>query len=102
MFHFYMGDECRMVVCSPAGVCEERRLGADLRDGCLVQAVVPGGWWQGTMLAGGGPHGYALLGTTMTPGFRADQFTLASASDLRALPIATEQLLHPFLAPDQR
>jgi predicted cupin superfamily sugar epimerase len=102
MFHFYMGDECRMVVCSPAGECEERRLGTDLRNGCTVQSVAPGGWWQGTMLAGEGEYGYALLGTTMTPGFRADQFTLASASDVRAMPAEAATLLEPFLAPDQR
>jgi len=99
LFHFYLGDPCRMVVCSPEGTVEERRLGTDLAGGCVVQSLVPGGCWQGTVLAGEGPYGYALLGTTMTPGFRADQFTLATAGDLARFGPAVAETLKPFLSP---
>ncbi len=97
VFHFYMGDSCRMVVCSPDGVIEEPMLGTDLRSGCDVQVRVPGGSWQGTMLAGTGKHGYALLGTTMTPGFRLDQFELATESHLARFPDHVADVLRPFL-----
>jgi predicted cupin superfamily sugar epimerase len=101
LFHFYMGDTCRMVVCSPQGELDERRLGTDLRSGCRVQTMVPGGMWQGTRLAGddNGEFGYALLGTTMTPGFRQDQFTLATSLDLSTLPPNVADQLRPFLSP---
>lgn len=99
LFHFYMGDPCRMVVCSPDGVLEERCLGTDIQGGCVVQTLVPAGAWQGTMLAGDGPHGYALLGTTMTPGFRADEFTLAREQDLAAFDADVAAALRPYLSP---
>lgn len=100
LFHFYMGDECRMVVCSPDdGTLEELRLGTDLVAGCQVQTLVPAGRWQGTRLAGNGDHGFALLGTTMTPGYRHDQFRLAQQSDLDALPGSFGAMLVPYLAP---
>ena len=102
LFHFYMGDPCRMVVCSPDGRLESRRLGADLRSGCQVQALVPGGAWQGTMLEGAGEYGYALLGTTMTPGFRPDQFFVATEQDLAGIPDDVANELRPFLAANQR
>ena len=99
LFHFYMGDECRMAVCSPQGALEERRLGHDLRSGCQVQTLVAGGMWQGTRLTPGGDHGFALLGTTMTPGFRQDQFRLAIQADIEAMPEDVAARLTPFLAP---
>lgn len=99
LFHFYMGDECRMVVCSPDGAFDQRRLGVDLRGGCLVQTLVPGGMWQGTRLAPGGNHGFALLGTTMTPGFTPDRFRLAGTADLESMPEDVIARLTPFLAP---
>lgn len=99
LFHFYVGDECRMVVCSRDGVLEERRLGHNLADGCQVQTLVPAGTWQGVRLVDGGEHGYALLGTTMTPGYRQDQLQLARHEDLDSLPIHVAAQLKPFLAP---
>ncbi len=100
LFHFYMGDECRMVVCSPDGVLEERCIGTDLGAGCQVQTMVPAGMWQGTRLVEVGEYGYALLGTTMTPGFRQDQFHLATPADLEAFPDDIATRLEPFLAPE--
>jgi len=100
LFHFHLGDECRMVVCSPDGALEERRIGTDLGAGCQVQTLVPAGMWQGTRLVEDGEYGYALLGTTMTPGFRQDQFHLATTADLDAFPADIATRLEPFLAPE--
>ena len=99
IFHFHLGDPCRMVVCSRDGEMREHLVGNDLGAGCSVQVVVPGNHWQGTKLAGDGEYGYALLGTTMTPGYRADQFHLARESDLAGLPDEVVANLRPFLAP---
>ncbi len=99
LFHFYLGDECRMVVCSPEGELEERRLGTDLGSGCLVQTLVPAGMWQGTRLVDNGDFGYALLGTTMTPGFRQDQFHLVSMADIDGLADDVSVRLRPYLPP---
>jgi predicted cupin superfamily sugar epimerase len=98
LFHFYMGDPCRQVIATPGQAIEERILGHDVRSGHVVQSLVPGGTWQATRLAEGGQEGYALLGTTMTPGFRADQFTLASTGDLGAFDPVRREALLPFLA----
>jgi predicted cupin superfamily sugar epimerase len=56
--------------------------------------------WQGTMLEDGGSFGYALLGTTMTPGFRRDQFRMATPADLEAFSPTVVSRLTPFLSPD--
>ena len=80
VFHVYLGDACDMVMVSGSGEVVEVRLGSDIVAGEQVQHVVPAGWWQGTRLADGGS--WALLGTTMAPGFRPDVFELATESDL--------------------
>lgn len=67
IFHFYLGDPVRMLMLHPNGSGEEVILGPDLSAGQRVQSLVPGGTWQGTRLLPGGR--FALLGTTMSPGF---------------------------------
>lgn len=67
IFHFYMGDPIEMVWLNPDGTGKVVVLGDDIQDGQIPQLVVPGGVWQGARLVPGGE--YALLGTTVSPGF---------------------------------
>lgn len=67
IFHFYLGDPVTMLQLLPDGSGQEVRLGTDLLNGQQPQLVVPCGVWQGSFLEPGGR--FALLGTTMTPGF---------------------------------
>src|SRR5262249_24691113 len=66
LFHFYLGDPVTMLQLGPAGN-KLLTLGQDLRAGQQPQVVVPAGVWQGSFLAPGGR--FALMGTTMAPGF---------------------------------
>jgi uncharacterized protein len=67
VFHFYLGDPVEMLQLWPAGSGRVVTLGTDLLQGMRPQVVVPKGVWQGTRLIAGGR--FALLGTTMAPGF---------------------------------
>ena len=69
LFHFYLGDPVEQLLLFPDGAGRVARLGADLLGGERPQSLVPGGVWQGARLAPGWRLGYALLGTTMAPGF---------------------------------
>ncbi len=80
VYHFYLGDPVELLVLAPDGGGEVIRLGHDLPAGMRVQTVVPGGCWQGSRLAGGGD--YALLGTTMAPGFEWQDFEAGAGDDL--------------------
>ncbi|MCH1570747.1 MAG: cupin domain-containing protein [Longimicrobiales bacterium] len=66
VFHFYLGDPVDMLLLHPDGLVETPTLTSDLSEG-RPQVVVPGGVWQGSRLREGGS--FALLGTTMGPGF---------------------------------
>jgi len=67
IFHFYCGDPVIMLQLLPDGSSRMVTLGIDLRCSQQPQVVVAGGIWQGCRLA---PRGaWALLGTTMSPGF---------------------------------
>ena len=66
IFHFYAGDPVEMLMLHPAGSTEVVLLGRNIRS-MRLQHVVPAGTWQGSRLVTGG--GWALLGTTMAPGF---------------------------------
>jgi len=67
VYHFYLGDPVEMLLLFPEGRSERVVLGPDVLAGQQVQFVVPGGVWQGSRLIPGGR--FALLGTTMAPGF---------------------------------
>jgi len=67
IYHFYLGDPVELLLLKPRGVSEIITLGQDIRNGQQVQFAVPAGIWQGSRLAPGGQ--FALLGTTMAPGF---------------------------------
>jgi len=82
VFHFYAGDPVEMLELFPDGSSGVTTLGPDVRVGMKFQYLVKGGVWQGARLAAGG--GYALLGTTMAPGFDYADFSKGSAEELAA------------------
>jgi predicted cupin superfamily sugar epimerase len=55
-------------------------LGKDIMNNQRVQVIVPAGTWQGMFLNTGGK--FALLGTTMAPGFEFEDFELAQKEKL--------------------
>jgi hypothetical protein len=76
VYHFYLGDPVEMLLLHPDGRGERAILGQDLPAGQLVQFVVPAGAWQGSRVIHGGR--YALLGTTMAPGYDPEDFELGA------------------------
>ena len=71
IYHFYFGDSVEMLTLAEDGSGEVTYLGKDIVTGERPQVVVPGGLWQGARLLDGtgAVEGFALLGTTMSPGF---------------------------------
>jgi hypothetical protein len=82
IFHFYYGDPLEMLLLHPDGSGEIFLLGHNLPAGQRPQKVVPRNVWQGTRLAAGGQHGFALIGTTMAPGFEWSGFELGERDAL--------------------
>ena len=72
IFHFYLGDPVSMLQLHADGSGSVLQLGQDMSQDQLVQTMVPKHTWQGTRLVDGGA--FALLGTTMSPGFDYDDF----------------------------
>ncbi len=67
IFHFYTGDPVEMIQLTDSGEVQSFILGNDLSRGQVPQKLAAGGIWQGTKLIGNGK--WALLGTTVAPGF---------------------------------
>lgn len=67
IFHFYLGDPVEMLWLLPEGTSQMITLGQDIEKGEVLQWVVPMGTWFGSRLKTGGR--FALMGTTMAPGF---------------------------------
>ncbi|HET6462660.1 MAG TPA: cupin domain-containing protein [Candidatus Krumholzibacteria bacterium] len=80
IFHFYLGDTVEMLQLWPHGSVRHVLIGSDLARGVQPQVVVPGGVWQGCRVRDGG--NYALLGTTMSPGFDMADFEIGERAAL--------------------
>jgi hypothetical protein len=87
VFHFCLGDPVEMLQLGPDGSHRVVAIGTDLAAGERPQVVVPRGVWPGARLRAGGR--FALLGTTVAPGFGyADYETAARATLLHTHPAA--------------
>jgi hypothetical protein len=74
IWHFYAGTPVTLSVAATAeGPAEDHRLGPDLFAGERPQILVPAHHWQATTAG----DGWALMGCTVSPGFRFEGFELA-------------------------
>jgi predicted cupin superfamily sugar epimerase len=78
------GDPMLLRRISPAGVVDDAWLGLDVAAGQAPQLLVPAGWWQASIPAAEGPHGFCLLGCVVAPGFEFADFTLADEAEMAA------------------
>lgn len=83
VFHFYLGDPVDMLLLHPDGMVETPTLTSDLSAG-RPQAIVHGGVWQGSRLREGGS--FALLGTTMGPGFEFSDYESGTTALVESYP----------------
>lgn len=91
LYHFYMGDPVEMLELLPDGGIKKTVLGNDLCAGECLQHLVPAGNWQGSRLKTGGE--WALLGTTMCPGYTQEGYEHGDARKLASsYPEAEEEI----------
>ncbi len=80
IFHFYIGDPVEMLQLCPDGTGRIFVLGSDLLKGMQPQVTVATGVWQGARLIKNGK--FALLGTTVSPGFEFADYELGPRDEL--------------------
>ncbi|UCE99552.1 MAG: cupin domain-containing protein [Planctomycetota bacterium] len=80
IYHFYLGDPVTMLQLHPYGSSEVIILGQDILNAQRVQVTAPKDTWQGAFLNQGGK--FALMGTTMVPGFEFDDLELGTREEL--------------------
>ena len=91
LFHFYLGSPVQMLQLWPDGQGRIVTLGSEVLAGQSPQVMVPRGVWQGSCLLPGGS--YALLGTTMAPGFDFADYEPGNAEQLIAAYPAYAELI---------
>lgn len=80
IWHFYAGDPVLQLQLFETGTGREIRLSNRGEHNAEPQAVVPRRVWQGARLEPGGT--FALLGTTLAPGFELSDFELGDRAKL--------------------
>lgn len=80
MFHFYCGDAVEMVQIDQEGKLSNFVLGSNIFEGQQPQVLVSKNVWQGLRLSKSGA--WALMGTTVSPGYEDEDFELGIRSKL--------------------
>ena len=80
IWHFYLGDPVELLQLNQDGTGKLVVLGQDIESGQHLQHMVPSGSWQGARLVPGGS--WALMGTTMAPGFEFQDFRAGDRTEL--------------------
>ena len=83
IYHFYLGDPVEMLLLYPDASSKVLTMGPNLLQNMSLQVIVPGGVWQGSRVVPGGS--FALLGTTMAPGYDPADFELGRKEKLLQL-----------------
>jgi predicted cupin superfamily sugar epimerase len=78
LWNFHEGDACLIHVLHHQGGYSLIRLGSNLRESEVFQALVNAGDWFASETTGN----YSLVGCTVSPGFDFRYFTLAERSEL--------------------
>jgi predicted cupin superfamily sugar epimerase len=92
VYHFYLGDPVELLMIMPDGSSITRTLGPNIAANMELQITVPRGIWQGSKLVPGGR--FALLGTTMSPGFDPADYEPGRRDDLtRAFPHLRDKII---------
>jgi len=93
IFHFYCGDPVEMFQMDSSGTLTLQTMGNRVMEGEIPQVIVPGGFWQGLRLKPGGS--WALMGTTVAPGFEFEDFEVGDRQTLAAAyPQHRQQITH--------
>lgn len=82
LWHFYTGKSLSIYCITPGGKLEIIKLGPDIENGEVFQAVVPAGYWFASRLEKNEPGTYALVGCTVAPGFDFKDFEMAGRQQL--------------------
>ena len=86
IFHFYAGDSIEFIKIRN-GKLETLAFGNNIENGENPQIVVEGGVWQALRISEQSTtkHGWALVGTTVSPAFEFTDFLVGKRSDLRKM-----------------
>jgi len=91
-WHFYLGDPVELFVFKEDGSGGKILLGNDIELGELPQFTVPAGSVQGARLKNGGK--FALMGTTVYPGFDPKDFDLCGRDEMIAAYPAHQEIIN--------
>ena len=99
IWHFYLGDPVEFFELHPDGSSRRLVLGQAITQGQVLQHVVPAGVWQGYKVIEGGK--FALLGTTMAPGFMPEDYVGGNRMELIQMYPGQEKIIWSLTRPEQ-
>lgn len=80
VFHFYYGSPVELLILEDEKTLKSITLGSDWKADMQFQAVVPRNKWQALRMKNEGD--FALLGTTVCPGFEFEDFQIGKREEL--------------------
>jgi uncharacterized protein len=93
VYNYYAGSRAELFLIENGKPLKRFLMGTNILAGETPQVVVPPGTWQASRLFPNEACDWALLGTTVAPGFEFDDFELAKREHLVSLHPESETLI---------
>lgn len=77
-WHWHLGDTLRLIEITPEGRLIETKIGPHLKEGEVLQHIVPAGHWFASETTGD----FSFVGCTVSPGFDFSDFEMANRKAL--------------------
>jgi hypothetical protein len=99
LHYYHLGTPVRYTIVSPEGLLSEKIIGPDIKNGQMLQLLVPGGWWKASRTCAG-QDDYALISEAVAPGFDYADNEIATEELLRQKFPAIQDALIPYIKRD--
>ena len=99
LHYHHLGAPIRYTIVSPDGLLSEKVIGPDIKNGQMLQMLVPGGWWKASRICTG-KYDYALISEAVAPGFEYADNEIATEALVRQKFPAIQDALLPYIKCD--
>jgi predicted cupin superfamily sugar epimerase len=96
LHYHHLGAPVRYIIVSPDGLLSEQIVGKDIKNGQMLQLLVPGGWWKASRICPD-KDDYALISEAVAPGFEYADNEIATEELVRQQFPATADRLAPHI-----
>ncbi|QSH42390.1 cupin domain-containing protein [Lentisphaerota bacterium ZTH] len=82
IWYYHLGCPAKQLIITPERKIIQRIIGPELKEGQVLQSVIPAGSWQAAVTINSSPFSWGLFAAAVFPAFCYDDFTAATPIEM--------------------